>query len=90
MTVDELHDENERLKAVITEALGYVQGWDRHKPFENPDLMGEMVSIRLTGLCLLAEIVRPGCREIADALFLTGWVHPIDEEQAALKAARNK
>lgn len=81
MTHAELIAENKRFKLSIANALTYVQAWDRHKPFENPDMFGEMVSIRLSGLCLLAEIIQPGCRKIADARFLTGYEHPVDIER---------
>ena len=72
-----LEIENATLKATVKEALTWVQALDWHKPFEAPDMCGEMVSIRLTGLCLLAEIVQPGCRNIADARFMTGWKHSV-------------
>lgn len=85
MTYDELIDENMQLKRAIAYALTNVNGWDRHKPFENSDMCGEMVSIRLTGLCRLAEIVRPGCRAVADARFLTGWEHPTDIEKKKMQ-----
>lgn len=85
MTHDELLEENKRMKLAIAEAMTNVQGWDRHKPFENPDMCGEMVSIRLSGLCNLAEIIQPGCRVIADARFLTGWEHPSDIERKRLE-----
>lgn len=81
--VNTLEAENAALKATIKEALTWVQVMDRHKPFDAPDLIGEMVSIRLTGLCMLAEIVQPGCRKIANARFGTGWSHQmiVDHDQ---------
>lgn len=85
MTRDQLIQENKQLKKSIAYALTNVNGWDQHKPFENSDMCGEMVSIRLTGLCTLAEIIRPGCRAIADARFLTGYKHPTDVEVERLK-----
>ena len=72
-----LEAENATLKATVKEALTWVQVMDGHKPFEAPDMCGEMVSIRLTGLCMLAEIVRPGCRTIANARFMTDWQHSV-------------
>lgn len=72
-----LEAENAKLKAMVEEALTWVQIEDRHKPFEAPDMTGEMVSIRLTGLCILAEIVKPGCRKLADAKVGTNWTHTV-------------
>lgn len=72
-----LEAENAKLRATVEEALTWVQIADRHKPFEAPDMNGEMVSIRLTGLCMLAEIVKPGCRKLADARFGTNWTHSV-------------
>lgn len=57
--------ECERLRAVMCEALTWVQAAHRDKPFNDPDICGEMVSVRVTGLAMLAEEVRPGCRAAA-------------------------
>lgn len=57
--------ERERFKKIAENTLGWVRATDRDKAFNEPDFVGEMVSIRLTGLTELAELVRPGRRKAA-------------------------
>lgn len=62
-------EEQEKFRKIAEAVLGWVYAGDRDKPFNDADFVGEMVRIRLTGLTLLAEIVRPGCREEARKKF---------------------
>ena len=62
-------EEQEKFRKIAEAVLGWVHAGDRDKPFNDADFVGEMVRIRLTGLTLLAEIVRPGCREEARKKF---------------------
>jgi hypothetical protein len=53
----ELEERIKYLEGVIESALGWVQAFDRQKPFTDLDACGEMVKIRLTGLCILATAI---------------------------------
>ncbi len=64
----ELEAEKMALRGAIAGALSFTG--ERHRAFTDPDIMGEMVSIRLSGLCLLAEALEPGCRKRALARWL--------------------
>jgi hypothetical protein len=56
-------NELERSYRAIQCCLSFIAANDREKPFTDSDMMGEMVPVRLTGLCALADIIQPGCRE---------------------------
>ncbi len=64
----ELEAENARLRGAITGALSLVR--DRERIYADADTMGEMMSIRLTGLQLLAEAIEPGIKKRAMDNFL--------------------
>lgn len=57
-------------RTFFKDVLSWVYHADRNKPYDDPDLYGEVVRIRLTGLCSLANLARPGCREKAIERFL--------------------
>ena len=54
--------ERDALRAAIEVCLSFVHADDRSKPSTDPDLCGEIVRVRLSGLCALAEAVTPGIR----------------------------
>jgi len=45
------------LEKAIMEALDLVSPADKEKPYFDPDMHGEIVEIRLSGLCLLAKAI---------------------------------
>jgi hypothetical protein len=55
--------ERDQLRAAMRICLTNVQAADRDKPFSDPDMWGEMVSIRLTGLVALVNALEPNARE---------------------------
>lgn len=63
-------DEISQLRAAISCCLSFVQINDRARPFTDIDIVGEMVSVRLTGLCALAEAIQPGCRQVVTETWL--------------------
>lgn len=67
-TADPLITES-KFRQMAQRALDFVAIGDRHKPYSDPDLFGEMIHIRLSGLCELAEFVQPGCRQAAQDSF---------------------
>lgn len=58
-------DEILRLRAAAESCLGFVHAADRDRAFNDIDITGDMVSVRLSGLCALAEALQPGCRQAA-------------------------
>lgn len=55
--VGQQHAEIEALNVAIETALDWVEVNSRDKPYTDPDLCGEMVKIRLSGLCALATAI---------------------------------
>ena len=62
--------ERDQLRAAIEVCLSFVHADDRSKPSTDPDLCGEIVRVRLSGLCALAEAVTPGIRLAAHQAFV--------------------
>jgi hypothetical protein len=71
-----LRNENKTMRDAIAFALSHVGLGHQDRPFTDPDLNGDMVPIRLTGLCHLAEIMKPGCRN--EAIKYALLEHPAD------------
>lgn len=60
---DDFVGEITRLRDAASFCLSFVQAKDRDRPRNDPDITGDMVLVRLSGLCALVEALQPGARD---------------------------